>query len=247
MAGGGRVLLVRVRPGDLRPGRRRVPGDVGDHRDARPPGPAPAFSVLVSRARATRSRCPHWQRRAAPTTSPSASAREARMKLLVTGGAGFIGSTYVRHRLADPPERLGRVLDKLTYAGRRGEPRRALDESRVEFVEADIADRRGRRARDRGLRRDRQLRRRVARRPLDRGARATSSRPTSSAPSCCSRPPATPASATCRSRPTRSTARSRRARSPRPRRSTPPRPTRRRRPAATCSSAPTTTPTAPTR
>ena len=38
------------------------------------------------------------------------------MKLLVTGGAGFIGSTYVRLL---PAEHEIVVLDKLTYAGRR--------------------------------------------------------------------------------------------------------------------------------
>ena len=41
------------------------------------------------------------------------------MNVLVTGGAGFIGSAYVRHRLDDHPEVSVRVLDKLTYAGRR--------------------------------------------------------------------------------------------------------------------------------
>jgi dTDP-glucose 4,6-dehydratase len=40
-------------------------------------------------------------------------------RLLVTGGAGFIGSAYVRHRLAANPGDEVRVLDKLTYAGRR--------------------------------------------------------------------------------------------------------------------------------
>ncbi|MDQ3572459.1 MAG: dTDP-glucose 4,6-dehydratase [Actinomycetota bacterium] len=39
--------------------------------------------------------------------------------ILVTGGAGFIGSAYVRHRLAAHPGSRVRVLDKLTYAGRR--------------------------------------------------------------------------------------------------------------------------------
>ena len=43
------------------------------------------------------------------------------MKLLVTGAAGFIGSTYVR--LAGDEHEIV-VLDKLTYAGRRGEPAR---------------------------------------------------------------------------------------------------------------------------
>ena len=41
------------------------------------------------------------------------------MKLLVAGGAGFIGSNFVRHRLETHAEDTVRVLDKLTYAGRR--------------------------------------------------------------------------------------------------------------------------------
>ena len=47
------------------------------------------------------------------------------MNVLVTGGAGFIGSAYVRHRLDTHPEVSVRVLDKLTYAGRTREPRPA--------------------------------------------------------------------------------------------------------------------------
>jgi dTDP-glucose 4,6-dehydratase len=62
------------------------------------------------------------------------------VKLLVAGGAGFIGSNYVRQRLeANPDDRVA-VLDKLTYAGRR-ENLADLDESRFELIEADIADR----------------------------------------------------------------------------------------------------------
>jgi dTDP-glucose 4,6-dehydratase len=62
------------------------------------------------------------------------------VKLLVAGGAGFIGSNYVRQRLeANPGDRVA-VLDKLTYAGRR-ENLTDLDESRFELIEADIADR----------------------------------------------------------------------------------------------------------
>jgi dTDP-glucose 4,6-dehydratase len=62
------------------------------------------------------------------------------VKLLVAGGAGFIGSNYVRHRLDSHPEDTVRVLDKLTYAGRR-ENLDGLPEERWELVEADIADR----------------------------------------------------------------------------------------------------------
>jgi dTDP-glucose 4,6-dehydratase len=62
------------------------------------------------------------------------------VRLLVTGGAGFIGSGFVRHRIESFPGDRVRVLDKLTYAGRR-ENLEGLPEDRVEFVEADIADR----------------------------------------------------------------------------------------------------------
>jgi dTDP-glucose 4,6-dehydratase len=62
------------------------------------------------------------------------------MRLLVAGGAGFIGSNFVRHRLAAIPDDSVRVLDKLTYAGRR-ENLAGLPGDRLEFVEGDIADR----------------------------------------------------------------------------------------------------------
>jgi dTDP-glucose 4,6-dehydratase len=62
------------------------------------------------------------------------------VRLLVAGGAGFIGSAYVRRRLAAHPDDAIRVLDKLTYAGRR-ENLEGLPEDRVELVIGDIADR----------------------------------------------------------------------------------------------------------
>ena len=62
------------------------------------------------------------------------------MKLLVAGGAGFIGSNYVRRRVETHPDDTVRVLDKLTYAGRR-ENLDGIPEDRWELVEADIADR----------------------------------------------------------------------------------------------------------
>jgi dTDP-glucose 4,6-dehydratase len=65
-------------------------------------------------------------------------------RLLVTGGAGFIGSCFVRDALADDPTLKVTVLDLLTYAGRRDnlaeidvDPARA---SRLTFVRGDIAD-----------------------------------------------------------------------------------------------------------
>jgi dTDP-glucose 4,6-dehydratase len=62
------------------------------------------------------------------------------MKLLVTGGAGFIGSTYVRRHLAEHPGDEIVVLDKLTYAGRK-ENLAGADPERLTFIEGDIADR----------------------------------------------------------------------------------------------------------
>ena len=65
-------------------------------------------------------------------------------RLLVTGGAGFIGSCFVRDRLARRDGTRIVVLDKLTYAGNRAnlapvdaDPEQA---ARLEFVEGDIAD-----------------------------------------------------------------------------------------------------------
>ena len=62
------------------------------------------------------------------------------MKLLVTGGAGFIGSTYVRRHLAESAADEIVVLDKLTYAGRR-ENLDGVDAGRLTFIEGDIAER----------------------------------------------------------------------------------------------------------
>lgn len=61
------------------------------------------------------------------------------MKLLVTGGAGFIGSTYVRKHLEENPSDEIVVLDKLTYAGRM-ENLASAPQDRLTFVEADIVD-----------------------------------------------------------------------------------------------------------
>jgi dTDP-glucose 4,6-dehydratase len=60
--------------------------------------------------------------------------------LLVTGGAGFIGSNFVRHALEQTVDRLV-VIDKLTYAGSLLSLEQPLEDSRVTFVRADIADR----------------------------------------------------------------------------------------------------------
>ncbi len=66
------------------------------------------------------------------------------MRILVTGGAGFIGSNYVRRQLADSyPETAGAevtVLDKLTYAGTLTNLSEVADSPRFRFVEGDICD-----------------------------------------------------------------------------------------------------------
>jgi dTDP-glucose 4,6-dehydratase len=59
--------------------------------------------------------------------------------LLITGGAGFIGSNLVRYALAHTTDRVV-VVDKLTYAGSLLNLEDVLDDRRVTFVEADIAD-----------------------------------------------------------------------------------------------------------
>lgn len=92
---------------------------------AAPPGPAAAEAP------------------AAPAAPPAVPARDPR-HILVTGGAGFIGSCYVRDVLARRDGTRITVLDKLTYAGNeanlapvRADPEQA---ARLRFVQGDIAD-----------------------------------------------------------------------------------------------------------
>ena len=61
------------------------------------------------------------------------------MRLLVTGGAGFIGSNFVHYWLERHPDDHVVVYDLLTYAGNR-ESLAAVEE-RIGFVEGDICDR----------------------------------------------------------------------------------------------------------
>ncbi|TME21691.1 MAG: dTDP-glucose 4,6-dehydratase [Chloroflexi bacterium] len=61
--------------------------------------------------------------------------------LLVTGGAGFIGSAFVRQRLAAEPDLRITVLDKLTYAGSLENLAEITDSRRLAFIQGDICDR----------------------------------------------------------------------------------------------------------
>jgi len=62
------------------------------------------------------------------------------VKVLVTGGAGFIGSNFVRHAITAHYDWRITTLDKLTYAGRLENLRELMDHPRHEFVKGDVAD-----------------------------------------------------------------------------------------------------------
>src|SRR5690554_7904977 len=61
--------------------------------------------------------------------------------LLVTGGAGFIGSNFVRYMLNRHADLNVVVYDKLTYAGNLDNLLPVSEDSRYKFVRGDIADR----------------------------------------------------------------------------------------------------------
>lgn len=67
-------------------------------------------------------------------------ARPRLQRLLVAGGAGFIGSAFVRDRLRADPEVEIAVLDKLTYAGSEENLGEARNDPRVRFVKGDICE-----------------------------------------------------------------------------------------------------------
>lgn len=62
------------------------------------------------------------------------------MKILVTGGAGFIGANFVHHLLRNHRDDHVVVVDKLTYAGNLRNLDGALSDPRVQFVRLDVCD-----------------------------------------------------------------------------------------------------------
>ena len=64
------------------------------------------------------------------------------MNILVTGGAGFIGSNFIRQRLLEEPSRLVKLvnLDALTYAGNLDNLRDLTGDTRYVFVHGEIGD-----------------------------------------------------------------------------------------------------------
>ncbi len=64
------------------------------------------------------------------------------MRILVTGGAGFIGSNYVKHIMNKPKNNDLQVLviDKLTYAGTLENLSEVIDKPNLEFIQGDICD-----------------------------------------------------------------------------------------------------------
>src|SRR3974390_3495937 len=73
-------------------------------------------------------------------TKPYNSGRLLIVRILVTGGAGFIGSNFVRHVLHSHPSDKILVLDKLTYAGNLRNLEEPLGDARAQFVRMDILD-----------------------------------------------------------------------------------------------------------
>ncbi len=63
------------------------------------------------------------------------------MKILITGGAGFIGSNFVFHMRKAHPEYDLLCIDKLTYAGNLETLKDVMDDPKFKFIRADIADR----------------------------------------------------------------------------------------------------------
>lgn len=65
------------------------------------------------------------------------------MTIIITGGAGFIGSNFIFHMLEKHPDYRIICLDKLTYAGNLSTLKSVMDKPNFRFVKLDICDREG--------------------------------------------------------------------------------------------------------
>ncbi len=65
------------------------------------------------------------------------------MSIIITGGAGFIGSNFIFHMLKQHPEERLICLDKLTYAGNLSTLKDIMDKPNFRFAKLDICDRDG--------------------------------------------------------------------------------------------------------
>ena len=63
------------------------------------------------------------------------------MKIIVTGGAGFIGSNFIFYMLEKYPEYSIVCIDKLTYAGNLSTLKSVINNPKFRFIKADICDR----------------------------------------------------------------------------------------------------------
>ncbi len=63
------------------------------------------------------------------------------MKIIVTGGAGFIGSNFIFHELKHHPEDRIICIDKLTYAGNINTLKEVIAAGKIDFFHLDICDR----------------------------------------------------------------------------------------------------------
>ena len=130
-AGGGAVTWAGLARAVFEETGCRVPGAAGDDRGPRPAGPPAALL-------GPRQRSPGRAAAARLARGPRRLPGGARVRLLVTGGCGFIGSAFVRLALARGAEVVN--LDKLTYAGNPANVAEVADEPGYSFVHADIAD-----------------------------------------------------------------------------------------------------------